>query len=58
MEGHKTLYGNTFHITVDNNKYAKCKTCGHHQASNAARTQVHYTKWLKEAVILAREKCP
>ena len=45
-------------VTVDKNRYAKCKKCDHQQASNAARMHVHYIKCLNEAVILAREKRP
>ncbi len=59
-----SVWEHFFHVTVDQKKYAKCKKCGHQQASNAARMQVHYTKCSKdsasnpEPVMLAREKRP
>ena len=39
----KSMWENIVHVTIGTNKYVKRMKCGHRQANNAVRMQVHYT---------------
>jgi len=41
--------GQKLHVTIGKKIYAKRKTCGHQQATNATRMRVYTTKFSKDS---------